>query len=106
MARTQRYGHTHPCETEGCTHKVPCDGEMERNDDGWPTVICHAYHLPGGSVARVICEDCEARVCQVCEGTGVVDLPDDEQADCSACQGTGMVPAVGGAEDARSGVAR
>lgn len=49
--------HTHPC--EHCKTPVECDGERERNHDGWPEVICTSYHLPGGRIADVRCESCE-----------------------------------------------
>ena len=51
--------HSHPCST--CPGFVPCDGEWERNHDGFPEVICGLYHLPNGATAELICEDCRDR---------------------------------------------
>ncbi len=33
---------------------MDCDGELERNYDGWPEVICVIYHKDGQDV----CEEC------------------------------------------------
>ncbi len=52
------YRHAHPCAS--CGRAVPCDGELERNEDGEPPVICPAYHLPHGQIADLRCEDCSA----------------------------------------------
>ena len=51
-----RLVHQHPC--AACLGPVLCDGELERNVDGEPPVICAAYHLPGGEKASVICWQC------------------------------------------------
>jgi hypothetical protein len=41
---------------------VSCDGELVANDDGWPTVICRAFHLDGGQVdSDFLCEECEEK---------------------------------------------
>lgn len=45
--------HTHSC--PDCGTPVDCGGELERNDDGWPEVICEVAHVFG--VRR--CDDCE-----------------------------------------------
>jgi hypothetical protein len=55
-ALTRRSPHTHPCER--CQQPVACGGDFERNDDGWPEVVCTAYHLPSGTMAHVVCEAC------------------------------------------------
>jgi hypothetical protein len=51
--------HTHPC--QHCKTPVECHGDQEQNHDGWPAVRCLDYHLEGGTVARLLCEDCEKR---------------------------------------------
>ena len=51
-----RNAHSHPC--SGCQVSVECDGELERNFDGWPEVICTSYHLLNGETAEVLCEAC------------------------------------------------
>ncbi len=52
--------HTHPC--CDCHDGVAlCDGEWERNDDGFPEVICSHYHRSNGATADVRCEDCDER---------------------------------------------
>ena len=51
--------HKHPCDE--CLEPVPCDGELERNHDGWPAVICLTYHKPWGSTMETLCEDCRER---------------------------------------------
>lgn len=45
--------HTHPC--PDCRTPVECPGEFERNDDGYPEVICDVYHVRG---VQMPCEDC------------------------------------------------
>jgi hypothetical protein len=50
--------HSHPCSF--CRTPVECPGTLERNVDGWPEVICGLYHLPGGSIADLLCDSCEA----------------------------------------------
>ncbi len=60
--------HGHPCQF--CGARVECSGTWLENYDGEPPVICDAYHLPGGALAEVICDDCEdARVGAEQEGT-------------------------------------
>lgn len=34
--------HAHPCRK--CGNKFPCYGPEEYNPDGWPEVVCLAYH--------------------------------------------------------------
>jgi hypothetical protein len=34
--------HEHPCDV--CRLPFDCDGELERNYDGWPEVICVSFH--------------------------------------------------------------
>ena len=50
--------HTHPCFL--CHAPVECDGEYERNYDGWPDAICLAYHRPSGPDPDWLCDNCEA----------------------------------------------
>lgn len=57
--------HTHPC--SHCKTPVECYGNLEENDDGFPTVICRGYHQSGGTLARILCEDC------------ATDAPDDDE---------------------------
>jgi len=49
--------HTHPC--RDCGTPVECDGDLERNYDGWPETICRAYHTPWGEVDEPTCEACQ-----------------------------------------------
>lgn len=44
--------HHHTCSR--CGHRYPCHGPLEQNYDGWPEVICLAYHEGG----ETICEEC------------------------------------------------
>lgn len=49
--------HTHPCQS--CGAETPCDGEWERNIDGFPEVICQVFHWPGGTINEWFrCDDC------------------------------------------------
>lgn len=41
------FPHTHPC--QNCGEPVDRNGELERNDDGYPEVVCYAYHVYEGS---------------------------------------------------------
>lgn len=47
--------HTHPC--RACQAPVPCEGAWERNDDGFPEIICPEYHLSSGRLATVLCPE-------------------------------------------------
>jgi len=49
-------GHTHRC--ANCQTPVECEAELVLNPDGWPNVICEAYHLDGGGTAELLCEAC------------------------------------------------
>jgi hypothetical protein len=50
-----RHGpHHHPCTT--CRAPVECAGDLERNYDGWPEVICRAYHQSNGTIADIFCD--------------------------------------------------
>lgn len=49
--------HTHPCAR--CHAPAICEGEQERNHDGFPDVICVNYHLETGVVARLLCDACQ-----------------------------------------------
>ena len=48
--------HTHRCEE--CGQPFPCTGEQFFNYDGWPEVVCQAFHVH----YRNVCETCEARL--------------------------------------------
>jgi hypothetical protein len=50
--------HAHPCGR--CKVDVLCSGELERNYDGEPEIICTSYHLPYGRIADLQCETCAA----------------------------------------------
>lgn len=52
---TQPVRHNHDCQT--CGNPMDCDGELERNFDGWPEVVCVIYHLDG----KDVCEECATR---------------------------------------------
>ena len=54
---TQTHRHVHPC--AHCRTPMDCYSEQERNEDGFPEVICPSYHLSGGVLAVVLCEACE-----------------------------------------------
>ena len=60
--------HSHPCamSEKGCRHRIPCSGDLERND-GFPEVICTSYHLPSGEVDAQLCETCHYDTCVLCE---------------------------------------
>ncbi len=65
----KRKPHSHPCvnERHGCTGTVPCNGELERNHDGFPAIVCEAYHLDSGELDAQSCEVCLADTCLACE---------------------------------------
>jgi hypothetical protein len=48
--------HMHLCSR--CQLPAPCDGTLEENFDGFPEVICSAYHLKHGETAHFLCEAC------------------------------------------------
>lgn len=48
-----REPHTHRCRV--CRQPFDCDGEQMRNHDGWPEVVCEAFHVDGLNT----CEACE-----------------------------------------------
>lgn len=56
--------HTHPCLY--CKQPVSCDGEHLQNYDGFPAVICEAYHQALGAIADVRCVDCDSSRCPDC----------------------------------------
>ena len=60
--------HTHKCRV--CGKRYECEGTLERNHDGWPEVICLAFHV------RLLqeCEDC-------------FDLPSDDAAEATGPDG-------------------
>lgn len=47
--------HCHPCER--CGLETVCDGDLERNFDGWPLVVCRQFHVDVRSV-EFLCETC------------------------------------------------
>lgn len=50
--------HTHECQR--CGVETPCEGTLERNEDGAPEVICGVFHLPMGRInERFLCEACQ-----------------------------------------------
>ena len=56
----KEFPHTHPC--HWCGKPVDCDGDLEHNYDGEPDVVCRAYHVYGGDIRHVLCEECDAKV--------------------------------------------
>ena len=57
--------HTHPCTF--CGQHYGCDAPFERNDDGWPAVVCVTrlepnldYQACPGCREHGCCEQCEA----------------------------------------------
>jgi hypothetical protein len=48
-----RREHTHDCQR--CGRKMRCGGELERNYDGFPEVICTRFHVIGHD----ICDECD-----------------------------------------------
>lgn len=55
--------HTHPCVNadRGCTGTIECDGELIRNHDGFPEVVCELFHRTDGTTAPVPCDTCEQK---------------------------------------------
>jgi hypothetical protein len=60
--------HKHPCEfaSKGCDNQVVCGGELVRNHDGHPSVICDWRHLPGGDIREEPCQECGDSLCADC----------------------------------------
>jgi hypothetical protein len=50
--------HAHPCGR--CEADVLCFGELERNYDAEPEIICRDYHLPYGRIVDLQCPTCWA----------------------------------------------
>lgn len=49
--------HTHPCQQ--CSTPVDCDGDWERNDDGFPEMVCPEFHRQDGSTSPdFVCPAC------------------------------------------------
>lgn len=46
--------HTHPCSR--CLVETECSGDLERNFDGWPEVVCPDYDMRDHG--DFLCEDC------------------------------------------------
>ena len=74
MAR-RRNDHSHPCTL--CSTPVFCDCEMVENYDGFPEVICPAYHLPGGGLQLVLCPTCEAHEAARAAADEAENIPED-----------------------------
>jgi len=62
--------HTHPCQE--CGQRFVCDGELFQNYDGWPEVVCQAFHVSH----RNVCETCDARL----QADAETDLDESEAA--------------------------
>jgi hypothetical protein len=58
---TRERAHTHACQS--CGAVTECYGELEPNHDGFPVVICRAFHLDGGQVdSDFRCDDCDEKL--------------------------------------------
>lgn len=69
--------HTHPCFK--CGTPVECDGEWERNYDGWPESLCSNYHRTPMSYTECVCEDCQENDCEGCgEAPATVEVDDSD----------------------------
>lgn len=55
--------HSHPCINATCRNRVICEAPLERNEDGFPPVVCLSYHVDGD---RPECDDCQASACKGC----------------------------------------
>ena len=66
-SRGMKRQHTHPCSL--CATPVACDGQWERNHDGFPDAICPNYHSTNGEVVDVRCDDClgKTHYCGMCD---------------------------------------
>jgi len=51
--------HTHRC--QHCGEPFECGGELERNYDGWPEVVCQAFHVYRFVTLCDACTEREAR---------------------------------------------
>ena len=51
--------HHHAC--QGCGKQTVCGGNLERNYDGWPEVICSDFHTSIGPNPNFLCEDCREK---------------------------------------------
>lgn len=50
--------HTHACVS--CGVPTDCHGEYERNDDGFPPLICREFHQDGGRInPDFLCPTCQ-----------------------------------------------
>lgn len=84
--------HSHPC--AHCRTAVECHGELIRNHDGFPEVVCHVYHVCG---TTLICESCyvatQRDACHDCGEPGMHAFEDADDASgykgeialCHAC---------------------
>jgi hypothetical protein len=75
MARVFSNEHSHPC--ADCGAPVACDAERYENYDGFPTVICPAYHRFGGYIAVVRCQTCDANEAARAAADAAENVPED-----------------------------
>jgi hypothetical protein len=69
-----RRRHTHPCQyAPHCSTLVDCGGDLHRNHDGWPEVICDGYHGADGQTYPSLCAECEDAMCVACEQNVRID---------------------------------
>jgi hypothetical protein len=67
--------HTHPC--RDCQTPVECHGDLERNFDGWPEVVCRDFHIHG---AEPLCDSCNKPECHDCGDPSDVTFVDYDDA--------------------------
>jgi hypothetical protein len=74
-------GHTHICAR--CHRPFPCAGELLRNFDGYPEVICDLFHVQGNHFKE--CESCAMTAfCEHC-GTRPATAEVDGDRVCQVC---------------------
>ncbi len=73
--------HRHPC--GHCGAMTACTGDVVRNHDGFPALICLEYDAPGRIPTDFLCEVCDQKQQQfICEDCGVFgDEP--HKSDCT-----------------------
>lgn len=70
----KRSRHTHPCTfAPRCTTLVDCGGELRRNHDGWPEVVCDGYHGNNGETYPEMCAECYDAICVACGQNARID---------------------------------
>lgn len=96
--------HFHKCQC--CGERIECGGSWEPNPDGFPEVVCSAYHLAGlnqcNTCAIGDCPRCGD--CPQCDGRGEIEVAvhinapteaeggmheQSKHVECDACHGTG-----------------